>query len=328
VTFGARWFLDAQTQDDLTSPTLLSGLPPTGLPLTTRHITAPSFETTLYKINTSYRFTPDLMLYGTVSDGYRRGGVNTAPACAPGVTKNCLEPDQLIFKPDRTRNHEVGIRSTWFDKHLLINGDVFYISWSDLRLNAVNKFNEGYLTNGSHATSKGVELQFQASLPGHLQLLGSYTYQDAYLTEIAPQLVQDRYGSYDALPGDRLPNSSRQMGSLNLRWSQNLASGYTLSESYGFSAQGDNYSSIGLRASGEVIPGYTLHHASLDLSKGNWNVTLFADNLFNKYAYTAMDIDRSWQGLVLNGFATRSYYHSIVPPRLFGLEAYIHFGPH
>jgi iron complex outermembrane recepter protein len=327
VTVGARWFQDSQTQDNFVSPVLMSGdLPPVDIPVKERHITAPAFSTTLYKFNTSYRFTPDLMIYANVADGYRRGGVNSAPACGPGVTKNCLAEDELIFKPDRTRNYELGIKSTWFDKRLLVNADLYYVRWTDLRLFTANKFGVDYTVNGSQAVSKGVELQFQGELPGHLSLLGTFTYDDAHLTEPAPNLVSDRNGTYDAEPGDRLPITSKTMGSLNLRWTHHLESGYTFAASYGVSAQGNSYSSIGLRASGEIIPGYAVHNASLDLSKNNWNVTFFVDNVTNKYAYTAMEVDRSWQGLVLNGFSTRSYFHSILPPRLFGLEAYMHFG--
>lgn len=328
ATVGGRWFKDETHGSTSSAYPLDDGSGPNELNLDVMPLTGPAVATEIYKFNTSYHFTPAVMAYATVSDGYRAGGINgSIPACTTTVTTECLDADQLSFKPDRTRNYEVGLRSTWFDKRLLINADFYYIDWRDLRIQAKNNHNATFLTNGSEARSYGFESQFQAQLSTHLQLIGSYTHADAYLTKLDPNVVGDLNGRYDGEPGDRLPDSPRDMGALHLRISQNLSDGYQFSATYGVKAQSSVFSSIGLRASGEILPGYALHDASLGLSRNNWNATFFVENIFNKYAFTGMGIDRSWMGLVgVNGNIVQSYYHSVLAPRVFGLEFSVHFG--
>jgi iron complex outermembrane receptor protein len=325
VTVGGRWFRDKVEATNENSSPLFDGSPPDGFNLVVKNVSGPASNNSIFKFNTSYRFTPDLMLYATASEGYRAGGINVTRLCSDSVTTGCLEPDHLLFKPDRTRNYEVGMRSTWFDKRIVLNGDVYYIKWSDIKVPVFQQNGVSYIANGSAARSEGVELQFQAQIGARLQLLGSYSYNKARLIEPAIGLLMDRNGRYDGEPGDRLPGSPQQMGGLHVRYSQFLPGDYAFAASYGITAQSNIYSSIGLRASGEKIGGYALHDASLELSKNNWSSTFYVQNLLNKYAFTGMDVDRSWQNLTVDGIISRNYYHSILAPRQFGLEMRLKF---
>jgi iron complex outermembrane recepter protein len=327
VLIGTRWFKDASNTTEESSQPLF------GVPLTSVHLTGPSVATSLYKFNTSYRFTPDLMVYATVDDGYRAGGLNGTLPCPPGVTHDaigCLQPNQLVWKPDRTRNYEVGIRSTWFDKRLVLNGDVYYIKWRDLRVTCVN-FNVTYLCNGGGAVSKGLETSFQAQLPFHLSLFGNYTHSEAYLTVALADQVSNLSGeNFSAEPGDRLPGTPRDYGAMHLRYSGNLPDNYSYYATYGIKAQSNIYNNFGgTLGGGEITGGYAVQDASLGLSKNNWDVSFFVENLTDKYAWTSSTGNYGYAGYVApNGFIYRGYFHSVLPPRTFGLEYTAHFGPH
>lgn len=327
VLIGGRWFKDAIDE------TLASSFPLFGVPLKTVHLTGPSVDTPLYKFNTSYHFTPALMAYATVDDGYRAGGLNTTVPCPAGVTHDptgCLQPDQLVWKPDRTRNYELGIRSTWFDKRLLVNADIYYIRWTDLRVGCEN-FNVPYLCNGPSAVSKGLETSFQAQLPFHLSLLGNYTHSNAYLTSVLPNQVCTVSGTcINAEPGNRLPATPQDYGALHLRYSGNLPDNYSYYATYGIKAQSNIYNAFGgTLLGGEITGGYAVQDASLGLSKDNWEATFFVENLTDKYAWTASTGNYGYAGYVApNGFIYRGYFHSVLPPRLFGLEFTMHFGAH
>jgi len=173
--------------------------------------------------------------------------------------------------------------------------------------------------NGATAASKGVELQLQALLPKGWAVLSSYGYANARLTQDVPGLVTDASGSHTAFSGDRLPGSPQHTGSLVLQYSRPLPKDYSLRADYGITYTGDVYTKAGLRASGEKLGGYALHEASVGLEKGRWQVSLYGENLFNKYAYTATTADRSYLGVV-GDFTTRRYQHWIIRPRQVGLE--------
>jgi len=270
------------------------------------------------------------MMYFTLSQGYRRGGVNGVPPCPPPPIPNnsvCALPDQQTYLPDKTLNHELGLHSVWFDKRLVLNGDIFYVNWQNVQVGTITTYGGQQITgNGAAASSQGVELQFQALLQQHWTLMGSYAYSNAKLTENVPNLVVDFNSNaqapnklHEAFSGDRLPGSPQQTASLRLLYSTPMAGGYTLNADYGATYTGNVYTTVGLRGFGEVLGGYVLNQASIGVSKNNWRARLYADNLFDKYAYTSTVADASASG-VINGFVDRRYEHSVIRPRQIGLE--------
>jgi iron complex outermembrane recepter protein len=328
ATVGGRWFKDAfdGTEESSYPLNCQPCSPPNGLNVQTENFTGPSIDTAIYKFNTSYRFSPDFMVYATVSDGYRAGELNEHPVCSASITTQCILPSQVIEKPDRTRNYEVGIRSTWFDKRLLLNADYYYINWTDLRVPEENIQGIEFITNGSAARSQGLEMQFQAQLSSHLNLLGSYTHAQAYMTAVSPGLISGADGTFPAEPGDRLPDSPRDFGALHLRYSRKLPGDYSFDATYGIKAQGDMFETIGDKAGGLQLGGYAVQDASLGLKKDNLEVSCFVENLTNRYAYTGSSTE-GYNGLVENGYVYRGVYFSVLPPRLFGLDVTVHFGP-
>ncbi|MGH8241379.1 MAG: TonB-dependent receptor domain-containing protein, partial [Steroidobacteraceae bacterium] len=168
VTVGGRYFsysADTTQSTELPFFDLLSVLPNVST----------DQNGSLFKFNTSYQFTPDLMMYATVSEGYRRGGVNGVPPCIGGVFQPvCGNPREQIFRPDETRNHELGLRSTWLDKRLTLNAAVYYVKWRDVQVQTTTTIGGQQITgNGAKATSEGIELQIQALLPAGFSLMGS-----------------------------------------------------------------------------------------------------------------------------------------------------------
>ncbi|MGH8236228.1 MAG: TonB-dependent receptor, partial [Steroidobacteraceae bacterium] len=326
VTVGARYFNYQQDQSSRLDLPLLSG-DPTGIAADV--LTIDQDESgSLFKINTSYKLTPEIMLYGTVSEGYRLGGINAVPACVLPLDPSqnvCALPNELTFKPDKTRNHEIGIRSTWLERRLVINTDVFYVDWRDVQVGALTvNGNEAITVNGATAVSKGLELQFQAVLPQDLTLLGSYSYSDAQLTRDVPGLVTDNFGPHDALDGDRLPGSPQHTGSLVLQYSRPIRGDYTLRADYAVTYTGDVITKAGLRANGEKLGGYALHQASIGLGTDRWRAALYADNLFDKYAYTGTTLDPTYLKTV-DEFTLRRYQHWVIRPRQVGLQLNISF---
>lgn len=331
VTAGTRYF--KYTSDIAGAQTLpLLGQPLSPYDKTVRGGSAGQ-DGWVWKFNTSYNFTPDLMVYATYSKGYRIGGPNTVAPCddpLPPGQNICALPNELQFGPDTTKNLEVGFRTQLFDRKLSLNFDVFSIDWSGLQVaSATLNGATGITVNGGTAKSKGFETSFQLRPVPELSIQGTYSYTDAKLTEDVPGIItiretpgdySNRFAQLDALSGDRLPGSAKNSGSLGATYTMPLKDG-DLIANWTATYRGDVVSRLGWdRAYGDKIPGYVLHRASLTYETDKYSIGLFANNIFDKYAVVSVDNDRSRIG-VNDGIAVRYYRQSVASPRTFGLEA-------
>jgi iron complex outermembrane receptor protein len=322
VTVGARWF---DYDDELS---LVTEFPFFEAVLPDHNKTGD--DETIFKFNTSFQITPDVMSYLTVSEGYRQGGLNSGPPCQdpiPDEQTFCLKPEEVLVTPDTTTNYEIGLRSLWFDGRFLLNAAVYKIDWEDIQVIGTSDVGEVPITvNGGSAETRGLEISTRWRITDALELAASMSFNEAELTSDAPGLVDGA----DAFDGDRLAGTPEQQGTLLLDYTRPLAIGWDLHANYSLTAVSDVYTKVGLRNNGEVLPGYSLHGAALGLSNGSWTVTLFADNLFDKYAVTSVRRDPTYVRMVerfdpdtgdpIASIPSRTYFHSMLRPRTVGLE--------
>ncbi|WP_077338212.1 TonB-dependent receptor [Pseudocolwellia agarivorans] len=313
----------------------------------------------LFKLNASYKFTPDIILYATASEGFRLGGTNGIAACpeklVAGQQYVCAEPEEFAYKPDSTTNYELGFKSTWFDNKLHFNATLFNIDWEDAQVGGAATENGGlpYIANAGTANSKGIEISSRAMLSDSLTVFMSYAHAKAKLTEDVVgffgrlEAGDPATDEYSILSGDRLPGAPEHQFSFGVNYSQEVFDNKMLDIVYGITAQSDIYSSAGLRAEGESLPGYALSNLSATLSDDQWSVTLYVDNLFNKYAYSSTrstgkfagyyEFSNTYQdGDIINGVEVedvakvidneatfdqyRAYSHYVVAPRTIGIK--------
>ena len=90
------------------------------------------------------------------------------------------------------------------------------------------------------------------------------------------------------------------------------------------SAQSDVITKVGERAFGESMAGFALHNVSTSWINDAWRVSLYADNVFDKYAQTGVRTDTSFIG-ESGDFTLRRYYHNMVRPRQVGLRFVYNF---
>ncbi len=294
----------------------------------------------VWKFNTSYKFTPDLMVYGTYSKGYRVGGPNRVAPCPVPVPEDqqnaCALPNEQQYGPDTTKNLELGVRAQVLDRRLSFNFDVYRIKWEGIQLDSVTFYGvTGITVNGGSARSKGFEASFSARPIPELTVQGTYSYTDAKLTQDVPDLIAYRTtpGDYNsrpkitriaALSGDRLPGSAKNSGSLGATYTYPLGDAQLIGN-WTATYRGNVVSRLGYdRAFGEKIPSYVTHRASLTYSTDLYDITLWANNIFDKYAVTSIGQDRSRIG-VNDGVAVRYYTRAVLSPRTFGLEGRVRF---
>lgn len=342
VTGGARYFkYSSRIAGAAALPVLGDPLSPYDLPANGGNAGKDGW---VWKVNTSYDFTPDLMVYATYSKGYRIGGPNRVAPCPPEIPLDpddydgpqiiCALPHEIQYGPDSTKNIEIGLRAQLFDRMLTFNFDVFRIDWDGIQVASATLYGvTGITVNGSGARSKGFETSFQLRPLPELSIQGTYSYTDAKLTEDAPGIiaVNDPPGTWpsapiqlDALAGDRLPGSAKNSGSLGATyttpvWNGDIVANWTATY------RGNVVSRLGWdRAYGDKIPGYVLHRASLFYETDEYAVGLFANNIFDKYAVVSVANDRSRIG-INDGVVLRYYRQAVVNPRTVGVEVRVKY---
>jgi iron complex outermembrane receptor protein len=82
---------------------------------------------------------------------------------------------------------------------------------------------------------------------------------------------------------------------------------------------------VGLQGNGEKIPGYVTHGASLNYITERFEIGLFADNIFDKYAVTAISNDISSHNQVRTDVVERYYARGVLTPRRVGIDFRIHY---
>ena len=97
------------------------------------------------KVGINYHPSRDTLIYITAAKGYKAGGANLA-ADAPN------------FLPEKNYLYETGLKTNLFNKHLLINGSLFYTKYKDIQLSSL--FNgQTQVQNAASGKSYGGELE-------------------------------------------------------------------------------------------------------------------------------------------------------------------------
>ena len=285
---------------------------------------------TVWKANTSYKFSDDFLVYGTYSTGYRTGSVNRVAPCVLPLDKNvqnvCALPNEVSYRPDKTRNAEIGVRAALFQRRLQLTASAFHIDWKGIQVpsQTVNGA-VGITVNGNNARSQGFDVSALLRVIPRLTLQGTYSYVDAKLTGDAPGIVVTQGKAVDAFAGGRLPGSAKHTASGQVTYTQPLDNGASIEANWATTYIGDIYSRVGLRGNGEVIPGYVTHRAALTYRTDRFDIGVFADNIFDKYAITSITNDLGSYNQTRTGVIERYYAQSVLTPRRIGADFRVRF---
>ncbi|WP_374410329.1 TonB-dependent receptor [Novosphingobium colocasiae] len=215
VTLGLRYNIDD-----------LNGSSPT-------YSNSKEFKKATWKGVIDHHFNDDVMAYASISRGYKSGAFKTFPLDSPPALPEVID------------SYELGLKTELFDRHVRLNGALF---WNDIKNPQVLAVDvQGLipgiiLTNAQKARIKGAEINIDAMVAPGLTLRGAATYLDGkyvrYInapfyclsgTSIAgPSTVQNGGPCpvpADGAAGNRLPNVAK--------WSFNLGANYRLETDIG-----------------------------------------------------------------------------------------------
>ena len=165
-------------------------------------------------LGAQYHFTDDVMGYASFAKGFKTGGWTTrltAPL-PPG------SPAQA-FGPETDRTYEVGLKSDWFDRSLIVNAAAFVSYYDGIQL--TYQISTSPVTqNAGNALIKGFEVEAQSILGPHFSLAGNIGYLDGKYTEVSTFA--------QATTGSSLPKTPRLKFTLSPDAHTNLPNGATL----------------------------------------------------------------------------------------------------
>ncbi|MGD8682272.1 MAG: TonB-dependent receptor [Lysobacterales bacterium] len=283
-SLGGRWFRFEHSSDSSTAGPLGRG---------GESIQTQASETGFTpKVSLSYLPGDELMLYGTVSGGYRPGGANETvfeewETCRPFFEMFGLTGIPPEFESDSLWSYELGLKSGWTSRQVYLDAAIFYMDWSDMQTPAALPCGAQWVQNVGEATSKGAEFELVAWPGRNLELRLNGAWTDARLDEDVVFM--------GGREGDRVPGVPEYAFGGSLAWFfnafQNTGGSIRIDYQYvGSSPNGYSYA-----YTPSEIPSYALVNLRLGIGKGRWQATLFLDNLFDERAIiTVHDFPEHW----------------------------------
>ena len=244
-------------------------------------------------LNLSYRITDDVLGYATLSHGEKSGGVNLAVGSAPTAGA-----DSLLIGTERANNAELGFKSTLWDRRLQLNANVFWTQVNAYQTNAYDAANRvQYLTNAGSVRSRGIEFESSLVPLRGLTLNFNGSYNDvsylSYKDAPCPPEVSQAPGAPAScdLSGHQVVGASKWIGNANGEYKWNLANGFEpyVTGSYAFRSK-----AVGTVEDSDYgqIPSYAVVNLSTglrgDFNQGQWDVSLWLKNAFDKTYYTTL----------------------------------------
>ncbi len=223
---------------------------------------------TTYMLTPRYKVAKDLMVYATLSTGYRPGGPNTVVATNIPST----------YGADTTTNIEVGAKGQFFNNRLAVDAALFHIDWKDVQVllrDAATAFS--YTANAGGAKSEGGEISAVYYPAQGWTVNGNVAYTHAVLRTAAG-------ASSNGFPGDALPYVAKLTGALSVNRDFSLGDGWTAFGGASSAWVGDRYLSFGETPTTRRYhaPGFATFGLSAGVRNRDWTVNAFVKNLSDK----------------------------------------------
>jgi iron complex outermembrane receptor protein len=227
------------------------------------------------RVGLNWQATPEILLYGTYTEGYKAGNLEGDRATSPGPASNYLEPETV-------KTFEAGIKAEWFGRTLRTNLTAFSskfknhadlispqtVALSDQRIN-------------------GLELEVNWSPIRALQIYGNLGLLDAKYTRADPThpiFAPDFYGFAPGLKAKPVaaPDYSFSVGAT---FEQPIGELGSLSWTGSVDGVGKQFNGLGVaNLDSEIVPAYAVANTSVTFKTLQDRVTLTAglNNVFDK----------------------------------------------
>jgi Outer membrane receptor proteins, mostly Fe transport len=242
------------------------------------------------RVNLTYKFNDDMMVYATYAEGFRPGGINRRGTLPP-------------YLSDWLKSYEVGWKTTLADNRVRFNGAVFDEKWDDFQFALLGLNGLTEITNAGQAEIKGVEMDLTWAATEGLSLSMAGSYLNAELTQNfcgflnANGNPETHCDNPQAPDGTQLPVTPKWKGNATARYQFDLGNfnsfvqgsviyvgereadlRITADDDYGLYPDGV----VPIRQILGKMPSYTSFDLSAGFGKESWKVELYATNAFDE----------------------------------------------
>ena len=275
ITGGLRWF-----DNELKNTTAMDFPLFEGVVVPFNEFPTQTEDDIQFKLNVAYDINDSMMAYGTISEGFRRGGSNAIPASGFFAE---LNPESVnAYKADTVRNFEVGIKGS--TDRVRYSADIFYVDWQNPQLNTATVWWGFFMAqNGDSAETTGIEAEAQFLLTDNLELSLGYGHASA---ELSGDLYQPQDGSLLAQDGHRLPGTADNTATAALQHSLDMSNGMSLTTRLSAYYQSDSINSVQDNTIQDKFGGFSLWNFQATLSSDSWSAAFFVKNIGDEQAVT------------------------------------------
>jgi outer membrane receptor protein involved in Fe transport len=252
-------------------PTQVAGSPCTNLDKTTGDTDF------IHRLNATYKFNDDALVYATWSRGFRPGGINRRGTLPP-------------YAADYISNYELGFKTSWANNTVRLNGAVYQLDWTDIQLSFLGANGLTEIRSAGNARIRGAEVDFFWRPTSGLSLSLGGAFNDAKLTKDFCLISNPEFdcsvpiGANDTLApaGTRLPITARFKANALVRYEFPMF-GHNAHIQANLIHEGRRTTDVRLaqRAIQGDLDAYTTVDLSSGITNGRWRVDLFVKNLFD-----------------------------------------------
>jgi iron complex outermembrane receptor protein len=293
----------------------------------------------------SYKLNDGTTLNAQISKGFRLGGINdplNVPLCTPSDLETFSGRDS--WADETAWNYELGSKSRLPGGRGTLNVSAFYMDVSDLQATVTaGSCSSRLVFNVPEARSAGAEIELAMQPNNNFDFAVSMGFNDSQLRSTIESTAAD--GTVSVVSGiregNRLPSvpQFQAAAAATYQWQMSGGLAYVTGT---YQHIGSRYTQVGDEEPGfgtisllsfapntiggpltqgsftfdPLLPAYDLFNLRLGLLRGQWDFSLYANNLFDEQALLSLDRERGLRARV--GYLTNQ-------PRTFGLTARFKF---
>jgi outer membrane receptor protein involved in Fe transport len=224
----------------------------------------------------SFEPKEDMMIYAQAAKGFRYGGVNQPVAttiCADDLAELGLTEGPATFGPDSLWSYEIGSKNQFWNRRATVNVTAFMIDWQDVQTTRNLACGYRFTQNEGRIRSTGLEMEARLRLGRAFNMQASGS--------LISSKANGAIDNVGALNGDRTPFFPKYTLSISGDYTLPMHSG-NLVFSADFQARGRSFTEFRETAPlRRVIPAHEIVNAAVTYRLPDWEIGLFAQNIFN-----------------------------------------------